>query len=220
MKKVRIWDLPTRLFHWALVISFVGLIVTGKTGGNAINLHFKLGYAVASLLLFRIIWGLVGGRWSRFAAFIYRPRSLVAYLKGRAPVEHSVGHTPLAAGSVFAMLLFLLVQVITGLFSQDKGESFGPLNSLVSQNTARLVTAYHKNVGQVALLLLVGLHLLAIAVYYFRKKTNLVKPMLLGDKLLPEQVLPSVDNARSRAAAAILFVACVAAVTWIASLGD
>ncbi len=220
MKKVRIWDLPTRLFHWALVICFAGLIVTGKTGGSAMNLHFKMGYAVASLLLFRIIWGLVGGRWSRFAAFLYHPRSLVAYLRGQAPVEHSAGHSPLAAGSVFAMLVFLLVQVATGLYSEDKGEVFGPLSSLVSQTTVRLVTGYHKNIGQVVLLLLVFSHLAAIAFYYFRKKTNLVKPMIVGDKLLPEHLPPSVDNARTRIAAAILFAACAAAVAWIVRLGD
>ena len=80
--RVRVWDLPTRLFHWVLALAVIGLVVTGKVGGNAMVWHFRLGYVVFALLLFRLVWGLVGGHWSRFVAFIYAPATLIAYLRG------------------------------------------------------------------------------------------------------------------------------------------
>ena len=79
---VRIWDLPTRLFHWLLALCVIGLVITANVGGNAMVWHFRLGYAVATLLLFRVVWGLVGGHWSRFSSFLYAPASIVRYLKG------------------------------------------------------------------------------------------------------------------------------------------
>ena len=119
--KVRVWDLPTRLFHWALVVCVISLAITGTVGGNAMVWHFRFGYSVLALLLFRIIWGLVGGRWSRFGAFIYTPQNVINYLKGQGRPEYGVGHSPIGAGSVFAMLVFLLMQVGSGLFSDDRG---------------------------------------------------------------------------------------------------
>ena len=219
MKYVRIWDLPTRLFHWALAICCVGLLVTGKTGGNAMSWHFGFGYAVASLLLFRLVWGLLGGRWSRFSVFIYPPRAILAYLRGQAPAGHAIGHNPLGAQSVFAMLFFLLAQVGSGLFSEDRGEVFGPLSALLSQASVHLATGYHKNVGQRVLLALVVLHLAAIAWYHFRHKNKLVRPMLTGDKLLAGEVEPSRDDAATRVAAAVVLAACAGAVAWLVSLG-
>ena len=132
LNKVRVWDLPTRIFHWALVAGVLGLAISGTLGGNAMIWHFRFGYAVLTLLLFRIVWGLVGGRWSRFGAFIYSPQSVFNYLKGRGKAEHSVGHSPIGAGSVFAMLGFLLAQVGTGLLSDDEIAFAGPLTRFVS----------------------------------------------------------------------------------------
>jgi len=100
MYVIRIWDLPTRLFHWLLVLCVGGLIATGTVGGVWMEWHLRLGYAVLTLLLFRLLWGFLGGRWSRFASFIYSPRSLMDYLRGQAPLEHTAGHTPLGALSV------------------------------------------------------------------------------------------------------------------------
>jgi len=219
MKKVRIWDLPTRVFHWMLAICVTAMFITGKIGGDAMVWHFRAGYAVAALLLFRLVWGVIGGRWSRFSAFVYGPRSIMAYLRGQSPTEHAIGHNPLGAVSIFAMLFFLLAQVSTGLFSEDKGEAFGPLSLFVSRATVRWVTGYHKNVGQVVLMLLVLLHLAAVAVHYLVKKNNLVMPMIAGDKLLHDQVPPSRDSAANRLAAAIVVVACALLVRWIVGLG-
>ena len=111
---VRIWDLPTRLFHWALAACVIGLVITAKVGGNAMEWHFRLGYAVLALLVFRVVWGLIGGRWSRFSAFLYSPARLVRYLRGNAHPEDSAGHSPLGALSVFALLAVLGAQVGTG----------------------------------------------------------------------------------------------------------
>jgi cytochrome b len=185
MHTIRVWDLPTRLFHWLLAASVIGLIVTGSVGGNWMNWHLRLGYAVLTLLLFRLVWGFIGGHWSRFTRFIYAPSSLVAYLRGRAHPEHTVGHTPLGALSVFALLLILAAQVGTGLMSDDEIAFFGPLVRFVSGDTVSMATDYHKEVGKLIVFVLVGLHLLAIAYYKWMKKQSLVRPMVVGDKQVP-----------------------------------
>jgi cytochrome b len=115
--RVRVWDLPTRFFHWATALCVLGLAVTGTVGGNAMVFHFRFGYTLLSLLLFRLLWGVVGGYWSRFRNFLFSPFALLAYLRGQAPAGHSVGHTPLGAMSVWAMLGVLMLQVGSGLVS-------------------------------------------------------------------------------------------------------
>lgn len=216
---VRVWDLPTRIFHWLLLACIVGLAITGYTGGNAMVWHARLGYAVLTLLLFRVIWGLVGGRWSRFISFIYSPTSVVNYLRGRAHPDHLVGHNPLGAGSVFAMLLFLLAQVGTGLISDDEIAFTGPLNRFVDTANGLLATWYHKRVGQWILLGLIVLHVAAVLFYLWRKKENLIRPMLSGDKPVAAPAPSSRDDAASRTAAAVLFALCGAAVAWVVQLG-
>jgi cytochrome b len=200
----RVWDLPTRIFHWALVFCVVALVVTGNIGGNAMVWHFRSGYAVLSLLLFRVVWGLIGGRWSRFTSFIYAPSTILSYLKGLGRPEHSVGHNPLGAGSVFAMLFFLLAQVGTGLFSDDDIANSGPLSKFVSNAMVSSATWYHKEVGKRIIVVLV-----AILFYLFKKKENLVKTMIHGDKTLPHLLESSRDDARSRTMAGLVFVICV-----------
>ncbi len=211
--KVRVWDLPTRIFHWALVVCIVGLAITGNVGGNAMAWHFRIGLTVLALLLFRLVWGFVGGRWSRFAAFIYAPRSIIDYLKGQGKPQHSVGHTPLGAGSVFALLAILLAQVASGLISDDEIASAGPLTRFVSNATVNLATNYHKNIGKWIILGLVLLHVAAILFYLWRKH-NLIRPMVHGDKHLLVAAPSSRDDAASRAVAALVFGLCAAGVFW------
>ncbi len=216
--KIRVWDLPTRLFHWALVAAVIGLAITGTLGGNAMVWHFRFGYSVLTLLLFRIVWGLVGGRWSRFGAFIYSPASVINYLKGKGKPEHGIGHSPIGAGSVFAMLGFLLAQVGTGLLSDDEIAFSGPLTRFVSNATVGLATNYHKNIGKWILLALVVLHIAAIAFYLWRKH-NLVGAMLHGDKELVTAAPASRDDMASRLLALGVLLVCAAGVYWISSLG-
>lgn len=219
MHTIRVWDLPTRLFHWLLAACVVGLIVTGSIGGNWMNWHLRLGYAVLTLLLFRVVWGFIGGYWSRFGSFTYAPSSLLAYLKGRGKPEHQVGHSPMGALSVFGLLLILAAQVGTGLISDDEIAFFGPLVRFVSGDTVSMATGYHKNVGKLIVFLLVGLHLLAIAYYKWVKKQGLVRPMIVGDKQVPVPARSARDTAASRALALVVLAVCAGAVTWLVGLG-
>ena len=221
MNTVRIWDIPTRLFHWLLAVSVIGLIVTAKVGGDAMNWHFRLGYVVFALLLFRLVWGFVGGRWSRFASFFPTPARLGRYLRGRARPEDHAGHNPLGAFSVLAMLLVLAAQVGTGLFSDDDIAFAGPLTGLVAGSTVRAASSYHKDVGQLLVIGLVALHLLAIAFYFFAKRKNLVRPMVTGDKTRAEVggVTAATDGFRRRALALVLIALAAGVVTWVVKLG-
>ena len=220
LQAVRVWDLPTRMFHWSLVLCVVGLFVSVKIGGNALFWHMRLGYAVIALLAFRLLWGFVGGRWSRFASFIYSPATLWRYLRGQArDSEHlDVGHSPLGAGSVFALLLFLAAQVGSGLFADDEIATTGPLNRFVSTATGLTLTSYHKTIGQWVLVGLVTLHVCAILMYRLRLRKDLVGPMIGGDKLLPAGVPESRDSHSTRAMAVVLLTACAAIVAWLISL--
>lgn len=219
MKSTRVWDLPTRVFHWALVFCVIGLVITGSTGGNAMVWHFKLGYAVLTLLLFRMVWGIIGGKWSRFASFIYAPSTIIRYLKGQEHPHHTVGHNPLGALSVFALLAFLLVQVGTGLISDDEIAASGPLTKFVSNATVSLASSYHSAVGKRFIIVLVLLHVIAILFYLFKKRENLIKPMLHGDKILTHDIPASRDDAGSRVAAAIVLGICASLVYGLVSLG-
>ncbi|MBT9501432.1 MAG: cytochrome b/b6 domain-containing protein [Burkholderiaceae bacterium] len=218
---VRVWDLPTRLFHWSLALCVVGSIVSAKIGGNLMDWHMRLGYAAFTLLLFRILWGLVGGRWSRFASFIYSPQALLRYLRGRPlPGDHfEVGHSPLGALSVFGLLAILAAQVGTGLFADDEIATTGPLIRFVSGATSSLLTGYHKHWGQWIIYALVALHVLAILFYVFKRGKALVRPMLVGDKLLSTVVPASRDGTGPRLLALVLLLACAGFVAWLIGLG-
>ena len=221
LKAVRVWDLPTRTFHWLLAACVIGSVISAKIGGNAMVWHFRLGYVVFTLLAFRILWGLVGGRWSRFASFLHAPSTVLRYLRGQAqPNEHlDVGHNPLGAFSVFAMLALLAAQVGSGLFADDDISNTGPLIKFVSGATSSLLTKWHKTLGQWLIISLVLLHVGAIVFYRVRKQQNLVSPMLTGDKWLPASVPPAVDRLASRGLALALVALCAALVAWVVQLG-
>ena len=215
---VRIWDLPTRLFHWALAVCVVALVVTAKVGGNAMEWHFRFGYAVLALLVFRILWGLVGGRWSRFTAFLYSPARLARYLRGNPHPEDGIGHSPLGALSVFVLLAVLAAQVGSGLLSDDEIAFAGPLTRFVSNAVVGQATGYHKEIGQYLVLGLVALHVLAILFYAGVRRQQLVKPMLNGDKTLPAPAAPSRDDAASRILALVMLALGAGVAWWVSSL--
>lgn len=211
--KIRVWDLPTRLFHWGLAAAVVGLVVTGRTGGNAMVWHFRFGYAVLALLLFRLVWGFVGGRWSRFASFVPSPAAIGRYLRGQG--GDSAGHSPLGALSVVAMLAVLVVQVGTGLMSDDEIAFAGPLSRYVPGDLVGQATGYHKNWGQWLVIGLVALHVVAILFYLLVRRQTLVRPMLHGDRILPAALPASRDDLRSRLVALAVMAACSGAVAWM-----
>lgn len=219
-RPVRVWDLPTRLFHWLLALAVIGLVTTAKIGGAAMTAHMRLGLFVLGLLLFRLIWGLVGGHWSRFANFFYAPATILRYLRGgsRAGEHHEVGHNPLGSLSVFGMLAILLVQVSTGLVADDEIATVGPLNKYVATATGLAATSWHKTWGQWIVITLVLLHVAAIVGYLVVKKTNLVRPMFSGDKTLPAAVPAARDDLATRGLALVLAVAAGGVVAWVIRL--
>ena len=204
---IRIWDLPTRIFHWALVACVAGLVFTAEFA--YMEWHFRLGYAVLALLLFRLVWGFVGGRWSRFSSFTYPPATLWRYLKGQSTPEQLAGHTPTGALSVFTLLLLLLAQVLSGTLSDDEAGASGPFTAWVSSAVVEKATWYHSEVGKAILIVLVILHVAAIAYYRWRKGSNLLMPMLTGDKALPSALPPARDDKRTRLRALVVLMMVV-----------
>lgn len=177
-ERIKVWDLPTRVFHWLLVALIVAAIVTGKIGGSAIEWHGKIGLAILGLLVFRIVWGVIGSTHARFAHFVPSPSSLRAYLRGGWT---GIGHNPLGALSVLALLALIGVQVGTGLFGNDDIAFQGPLFRQIDKTMSDWLTGIHR-LSVNLLAALIALHLGAIFFYTKVKKDNLVKPMITGWK--------------------------------------
>ena len=180
MKKIiRVWDLPIRLFHWLLVIGIVSSFITVKIGGNAMELHARVGYCVLALIIFRICWGLIGSHHARFIHFVPSPKGLLNYLSGKT--KAGLGHNPLGALSVLALLFSIGLQAVTGLFANDDIAFEGPFAKYISSETVELLTSIHRQ-NEKILIALIVVHLCAIFYYQKFKGENLVKPMLIGDK--------------------------------------
>ena len=193
MQKIRVWDLPVRLFHWTLVVLIVVSYVTAQVGGDWMKLHFWSGYAILTLLLFRIAWGFVGSTTARFSHFVKGPVAAIEHLKELAGTDRprDVGHNPLGGAMVMALLLGVLLQVVAGLFSADtdEGTISGPLANLLSDKWIERATAVHHFWINV-LLLLIALHVLAALLYLVWKRQNLIAAMFTGRKRLDDVVAP------------------------------
>ena len=176
--RFRLWDLPTRIFHWALVLCIVAAFVSGQLGGNLIDVHGKIGIAIFGLVVFRLVWGLLGSTYAKFAQFFPTPGKIRSYLRGE---WHGEGHNPLGALSVFGLLGVVGLQAGTGLFSNDDIAFVGPLFDLVSKDLSNVLTGIHHLVSKV-LIALVVLHLAAIGFYGRVKKQKLILPMITGWK--------------------------------------
>ena len=180
MKKIiRVWDLPIRLFHWLLVLGIVLSFVTVKIGGNAMELHARVGYCILTLIIFRICWGFIGSRHARFIHLVPSPKGLMNYLSGKT--KAGLGHNPLGALSVLALLFSVGLQAVSGLFANDDIAFEGPLAKHVSNGMVELLTSIHHQ-NEKILIILIAVHLCAIFYYQKIKGENLIKPMLLGDK--------------------------------------
>lgn len=217
---IRIWDLPTRLFHWLLVISVTGAFVTIKLGGWWTEYHFLFGYATLSLVAFRLVWGVIGPEHARFARFIRGPRALWASLRGQG--ASCAGHTPLGALSVVAMLLVLGTQAVLGLFASDGIFSEGPLAHLVSADLSDQLTGLHHS-NENIILALIALHLLAVTAYVVIGRKRLVRPMLSGDKRVsdvPAGTRASDDGIGMRLRAAVLAALAIGLFFLLVSMGQ
>ena len=174
--RVRIWDLPTRIFHWSLVVLIPFQWWTAEE--DRLDLHILSGTVLLALLIFRILWGLVGSSTARFANFVRGPSQLFAYLRGASPP--SIGHSPAGALSVMAMLFLLLAQVGLGLFAGDEdGIESGPLAHLIDGDLSEDLADLHSDAFDL-LLVLIALHLAAIVFYALFQRKNLVGPMVGG----------------------------------------
>lgn len=211
MRRLRVWDLPTRLFHGLLLACVAGLFATAYAPGNWIEWHARLGYALLALLLFRVVWGFVGGHWSRFAQFL-----------PQAGQGLRLGHSVSGALAVVAILAALFAQVATGLVGDDEIAFTGPLNRFISTDLGLAATAWHKGRGQWILVGLIALHVAAILFYRWVRRNDLIGPMWSGDKAVdaPADVDPaaapaaiaSVDTPASRLRALGVLALCAGAV--------
>jgi cytochrome b len=185
-----------------------GLIATGELG--MMQLHFWLGYAVLTLVLFRLVWGFLGGHWSRFINFVPTPAKLRAYVQAvRAHEEtRSIGHNPLGALSVLGMLSILLLQVFSGFMSDDEIANTGPWTAFVPTNWVELATEYHGEIGKVILFLLIAIHVVTVLYYKRVKNDDLITPMITGDKVLQSETHASRDTRTSRLFALGIFAGC------------
>ena len=210
-KTIRVWDLPIRLFHWLLVLCIAGSLISINLSDAAIEYHAYFGYSILTLLIFRIIWGFVGSRHARFASFFPTRTAIQNYLQGKSP--RILGHNPIGALSVFALLFVLSVQVFTGLFVDDEIAFQGPLAKFVPNTVVSLFSEIHEG-NQVLIYTLIAIHIAAILFYKKFKGEDLIKPMISGDKeidpseeakYLPSDLSqPSKDGGLQRALALVL----------------
>jgi len=182
--RTRIWDLPTRLFHWLLAALVIFSFTTGKLGGDWLTWHFRSGYAIASLLLFRLLWGFVGSRYARFSSFLPSPSRVWRMLRstGSEVLPASAGHSAIGTLSVYALLIALAVQISTGVFTNDGSFTEGPWVKFVSSAISdRMSTVHYYNHWLVVGL--TALHVAAIGFYLLVRRDDLITPMITGDKL-------------------------------------
>ena len=210
-RNVRVWDLPTRLFHWLLAVLVVAAYITAHIGGSLIEWHGRVGIAITGLLVFRLVWGVIGSTYARFADFVPGPAHLWAHLRGH---WSGLGHNPLGALSVLALLGVMLYQAVTGLFSNDEIAFSGPLRDLVSSATSDQLSGLHRQ-NYWVIIVFVALHVGAVMFYALVKKDDLVKPMITGVKEVAD---PAHEPARGGGTVAfIVALALTAAVLYFAT---
>lgn len=221
MKKIiPVWDLPTRLFHWSLSISVFYSWFSIEVLED-MQQHFYAGYVVCHLLLFRIVWGVLGPHYARFRSLPCSPRTVMSYLKNVGSSDNAkryLGHNPLGSVSAILMIIALFAQVSLGLFSNDD-YFFGPLSGVLDSATSSLFSEWH-TLNSNLVFVLIGLHIAAIIYYKLRKKEGLTKAMITGDKVLSDSI-EYLDIKPTKPAnkllALIVYLMCIAAVYWLAT---
>jgi cytochrome b len=208
-----VWDLPVRLTHWLLVIAVAGCWATHYAGVEWFGWHQRLGYAVLVLVSFRVVWGFVGTRHARFASFLRGPRAIAGYLRD-GDASPPAGHNPLGGLAVVALLALLLFKSVTGLFANDEILNAGPFYGWVAPALSNRLTTLHRMASD-WLLVLIGLHLLAVGWYAIVRRRPLVRAMLSGRKDAARvQRADAIED--SRTLLAIVIVAVLSAVLALA----
>lgn len=210
-RTVQVWDLPLRIFHWVLVIAIAAAYVTAEFGGSEwAQWHGRIGCFVLALLVFRVIWGFIGTQHARFRSFVPTPTRIARYLAGR---WQGAGHNPLGALSVIALLLLLAAQVVTGLFANDDIAFAGPLSDWIGKSTSDRLTSWHQQLFYV-LASVIGLHLVAVLFYLLFRQSNLIAPMITGNKVIATSEPPlELENLRWRFVAAVIVATTI---SWLA----
>lgn len=211
---VRVWDLPTRLFHWSIAVLFG--MSWWSAENNAMDWHRLFGLIFLGLILFRLMWGFTGGSTARFTSFLRSPLAAISYLRSTSSPRRA-GHNPLGGYSVIAMLLMLLTQVMTGLFAVDvDGIESGHLSPLISFSEGRLASDIHE-ISFNVLLALIALHITTVLFYLIARRRNLVSPMVTGT----DPQVETADGAllSARPIAFLVAVALAAGITWWVSMG-
>ncbi|HQR55299.1 MAG TPA: cytochrome b/b6 domain-containing protein [Burkholderiaceae bacterium] len=212
--RVRIWDLPTRLFHWLLAGLVLAAWASGQFGGQPwLEWHFRFGYAVLLLLVFRLFWGFAGDRYARFASFAPSMRAALGYLRSPRPWA---GHSPLGALSVYALLIGTGVQVLTGLLASDGDFTEGPWAVLVSESSVKLASSIHR-FNRWVLLALILMHLAAVAWHTMRRRDALVRAMVSGDREGIDAAAAT-DDRRMRLRAVVFLALSAALVAYAVTL--
>lgn len=213
-RSVRVWDVPTRVFHWALVACIAVAVITGMKGGGAMLWHGRAGLAVVGLVCFRVVWGVIGSTYARFGQFLPTPAKILAYVRGQ---WQGVGHNPLGALSVCALLGFSLLQAATGLFSNDEIAFEGYLAGMISSDLSLQLTTVHRRAFWV-LGALVCLHVASIVFYALVKKHFLVPPMVTGKTRVPADS-PAQDAQGGSVKALVVALLIAAAAMYVAAGG-
>jgi cytochrome b len=212
--RIRVWDFPTRIFHWTLAVLVVFSFTSGKVGGSWMDWHMRSGYAILALLIFRLAWGLVGSTTSRFATFVRGPAAFATYARDLVARRHRsiIGHNPMGGWMVLFMLAALLAQAVSGLFADDEIATQGPLAGKVSNAVVARMSSFHYYNGWI-IAAVVGIHVIAIAAYAWLLKDDRVGPMWSGWR----EAEPGTAQPPSRASwlAAILLAMSTAAVYWL-----
>jgi cytochrome b len=215
MQPIKVWDLPVRLFHWSIVVLILAAWVSQEL--QWMNLHMRIGQTILTLVLFRIAWGFIGSDTARFLRFLKNPVAAfrhLAHIRRREP-DLEVGHNAAGGWMVLVMLALLCVQAGTGLFSNDDGNTEGPLMHLVGKDESDWLSHIHSlNFRFIEIVIL--LHVLAIAAYAVLKRQNLVWPMVIGTKIMPGDV-PAPRLVRP-AWAVVTLVVAVGVVVWVVRL--
>lgn len=190
-RRILVWDLPVRLFHWLLAGSFLGAFVIANAvddESSLFALHMLLGGVMAFMVLLRLIWGFVGSRYARFGSFAFGPRAVVEYVKGAfsGKAERHMGHNPGSAWAVFVMLGLALGLAFTGAFMGRGGEAFEEVHEVLAW----------------AMIAVVGAHVAGIVWHTIRHKENIAATMIHGQK----DGEPSAGIATSHAVVALAFL--------------
>ena len=185
-QRILVWDVPTRIFHWLLAISFAAAWLTSDSD-EWLSVHTFFGYLMLGLIGFRLVWGVAGGHYARFTSFLYSPVAGLSYLRqtiSGSGARH-IGHNPAGSQSVYLLIALGLVAAITGLFTQGGEEHHGAIIGLVDITTARIFKEGHEIVANLMLLLVFG-HLAGVIMESWLHKENLPRSMVTGKKDAPE----------------------------------